>query len=324
MKIIYIPVVIPVNIRTFFALVLCLVASILLIVGVSTRNWLMIEMRGQPQSSNGRITRIVAYQALQFVDVYICSPSTHFKGDFCAPTHVVYSQCDDSSDSWCVGGTGFLIAFACGIVAAVAGILSLGVGLVREMRHFIVSGVAALAAIVGCVAYMAGYQRALHGGLFPAIDAEATSTGGVVNYHVGFSYYCFLVGTMMMVIGAGISTSLLFCAAHGVENRAHNPPKIQLVHMDAKSTQQIATLAPQPGFVQLSDGRFSIGGEDDDDDDDLIVTVPPSQHQLAASLESGGSEPVTRENTGLPLAADEQPKPKLVDVEEVRCDNVNQ
>lgn len=281
MKIIYIPVVIPVNIRTFFALVGCLLAGILLIVGVATQSWMLVELRANNESiTTTQYTRIVGYQGLQFVDVYYCTRSAYYRGDFCDAQHVVYTECDDAKDSWCRGRAGFLVTFACGIVAALLALVSIGVGLVREMRHGIMGLLAAAIAISGSVAYAGAYATAMRGGLLDSI--EATAGSAVVVNKMGYGFYCYMFGTCILFMSGVTSASLYICAAHGKENRARHPPKVSVVHMNAASTTQLAPNAPAPGFVQLSsDSRFSLEDGAADDDEELVVP-PPSQSSSAA------------------------------------------
>lgn len=296
MKIIYIPIVVPVNLRTFCALVLCLIGSIMLIVGLATEHWLVMEMRTDTPSPDTKVSKIIAYQSLQYVDVYVCSISTHFKGDFCIPTHVVYTQCDDVSDSWCIGRKGFLTALTFGVLSGIVGLLSIVVGLVMEMRHGYVAGAAGLLGVCGSIAYVVGYNDAVSGGFLPALLANAQANNGVVSHSLGFSFYCYVLGTCLVATGAAVSLSLRICPAHGVHNRALQAPKIQTVEMNARSSTQIATVAPQPGFVQLNDGRYTV--DDDDDDDDGLITVPP--RSPPKPLEAMSQSPMTRQDTQPP------------------------
>lgn len=284
MKVIYIPVVIPVNIRTFFALVGCFIASLLIIGGIASQSWMLVEMRATNGSASGsRFTRIVGYQGLQFVDVYYCTRSLYYQGDFCDAQHIVYAQCDDATDAWCRGRVGFLITFVCGIVAALVALCSIGVGLVREMRHGLVSLIAAAAAIGGCVAYAGAYATAMRGGLLDSIEESARSED-LIN-HMGYGFYCYTFGTCILFISAITSASLYVCAPHGKENRARNAPPVTIVHMDAASTTQLAHHAPAPGFVQLSsDGRFALDDiEEMDQEEEELQVVPPVRPTTATT-----------------------------------------
>jgi hypothetical protein len=295
MKVIYIPVVIPVNLRTFAALVVCLLGSVLLTVGIATQSWLLLEMRSKSPLSH--VSKVVAFQGLQFVDVYVCSASQHFKGDFCDPRHVVYMQCDDATDSWCMGRSGFLVAFASGLIALLLGFASIVTGLIREMSHGIVAGAGAVWALIGIVGYGAGYSTAIKNGILPELLQEAADDMGSVTHHLGFSFYCYLIGTVCMMASAATSLSLRICATHGDENRAMHPPKIQVLHLDAQSTTQLATVAPQPGFVQLNDGRFTVSNDDDGGDDELITSTTQSTAPPTLQPPRETTSPLRREDT---------------------------
>lgn len=268
MKIIYIPIVIPVNIRTLVALVLCVLGVLCIGLAVATESWLKMEM--QTDGSGTRVTKIVAYQSLQYVNVYLCRPSARFQVEFCSTTHVVYTQCDDANDAWCVGRAGFLATMGTGILAVLVGLTSLGVGFVWELFHGYVAGLAAFCSVAGTITYATGYKAAVSGGLLAAIYAEAKVDHGLVTHSLGYSFYAYLLGTVVLCCAAALSSSLHCCAAHGDANRARQAPKIQLVEMDARGSTEIATIAPQPGFVRL-DGRNNMT----DDDDDLITVPPP-------------------------------------------------
>lgn len=280
MKIIYIPVVIPVNLRTFVALQLCLLATILLTAGVSTHSWHTLSLKIRSEYSNvSRVSKVVAYQGLQYIDVYVCSKSSHFHGDFCDPHHVIFTQCDDTSDSWCVGRVGFLMAFWCGIVALVLSLVSIGIALVREVRHGFVAAAAAAFGVVGVAAYYGGYRASVSGGLRESLyyAADVSYTTGVMDESWGGSFYAYFAGVVCVVSAAIISLSLHCCAAYGRDNRAFtDAPTIQTVHMDTTSTTTIATIAPQPGFVQLSTHAGGCAYDDDDDADGLITVMPDS------------------------------------------------
>jgi hypothetical protein len=273
MKIIYIPIVIPVNIRTLWALLMILLASVLITIAVATESWLVMEMHtdAATRTSTASISKIVAYQSLQFVDVNICRPSARFQVEFCSTTHVVYAQCDDATDPWCVGRVGFLTALGTGIAAIIVGVVSIGVGVVRELALGYFAGLASLCSVMGTISYASGYNKAVGDGLLAAIYAEAKVDKGTVTHTLGYSFYAFLLGSVLLCSAAGLAVSLYFCAAHGEDNRAHQAPKIQVVEMDLRGSAEVATMAPQPGFVRLGGGTFN----NDDEDDDGLITVPP-------------------------------------------------
>ncbi|CUG93454.1 claudin-like protein, putative [Bodo saltans] len=273
MKIIYIPIVVPVNIRTLWALLMIVVAAVLITIAVSTESWLVMKMETDPlnRTSATAISKIVAYQSLQVVDVNICRPSARFQVEFCSTTHVVYAQCDDATDPWCVGRVGFLTALGTGIAAIIVGVISIAVGLVKELALGYFAGLASLCSVMGTIAYASGYNKAVGDGLLAAIYSEAQVEHGTVTHTLGYSFYAFLFGSVLLCSAAGLSVSLFFCAAHGDENRAHQAPKIQLVEMDLRGSAEVAAMAPQPGFVRL-DGGATVDYDDDEDD---LITVPP-------------------------------------------------
>lgn len=263
MKIVYIPIVIPVHVRTLVAMSLCALASVLMIIGLATNKWLTIEMH-LPIESSSITTKLFAYQSLEYVDVTQCEKHRY---EVCYNSRVVYSQCDDTTDSWCAGRVGFLVSLGAGVAGVLVTLGAIGGGLVRERFHGLLSCVSAVCTAVALVAYYIAYQRVASTGMIQVIQNQANYEGGSVTHSMGYSFTSFMVGAVALFIGAATSMSLRVVPHHDEsrDQAVRDASTIQVVEMDIRASD-VAIGAPKPGFVRL---------EEDEDDDGLIM-VPPA------------------------------------------------
>ena len=287
MRVIYVPIVIPVNYRTLFSLVGSLLAASLLIYACASGRWNTASLTPNYNSATTG-TSIVIFQGLQSINIDICSPTTVRTGimQMCEMRHVIYSECDELSDPWCQGGNMFTASFGTIIASSVVLFLAVMVGFVREMMLGFILLVAGCVEILCAVTYLKGDQMATNGGLLPYLSKHAMSSGGHFSYGHSHAFYMFLAGVALTFLSAGLSLSLWCCAVHGEENRARHPPSVQMVRMDTNPDVEIAQSAPQPGFVRLSDGRFAVheNGDDEEDDDLGLVTSERDPQSAAAAV----------------------------------------
>jgi hypothetical protein len=307
MKIVYVPIVIPVNYRTILSLIGGLVALLLMIFATQSNQWKGYNLSSgssgavstasptaigdptlSPQQQQPSLAQIHVDQGLRSINIKICSPewSPRVKAPayLCEMRHVIYSECDTLSDSWCQGGQPLSAAFRAAVAGTVLLGLTLTVGFLREMLLGIFLSIVFGLQVLVLALYHQGEKISMNGGVIPYLERSAVKTGGVWWHYPSDGYYCFLAAMTVVACCAALSLSLWCCAAHGDENQARHPPSVTVVEMEARGSSsvgggggevELAQTAPEPGFVRLGSGDV----EDDDDGRELIAAVEASHRQ---------------------------------------------
>ena len=286
MKIIYIPIVIPVNYRTIFSLVGSFVAFVMLIYACQCKRWNVCELKPTHITAESG-TSVEISQSLQSIDIKVCSHTwSQGQGEgrppmyLCEIRHVIYSECDTVSDSWYQGGQKFTGSFVSLVAAILLVFFAMAVGFLREMMFGPLLLLAGCVQILAATLYGEGMGMSMNSGVLPYLQKQSLLTGGSFTQARGEGYIVFIAGMVLTLASSLLALSLWCCAAHGQENRARHPPSVQVVEMDAMPGVEIAQTAPQPGFVRLSsDSRFSIERAEREDDDDGSLGLVTDHHQ---------------------------------------------
>jgi hypothetical protein len=277
MKIIYVPVVVPVNLRTLLAQVLGVVSLLLLIVAVATESWLSIVASVPSPDPVSRVTRLQVSQGLQSSTARLCAWSSFVNASLCDATSVDYSQCGRrDEDEWCKGHDFLTYAYGSDIVALLLLVASIAGAFYREFVLGPLQLISCIGQAVALGMFFAGGSNAVAAAEanlnYNLVDSSKSSMHSSYNY----GFYAAVGSLSLTAVGAFIGMSLFVHLEHGDENRAHNAPSIQVVRIDASNSTVVAPAAAAPGFVRLSDGRFSVVRERDEADDVELITEAPS------------------------------------------------
>lgn len=278
MKVVYIPIVLPINIRTFWALGFGTIGLILLIVSLALGDWLQVTYSNAVKTpADGDIVSVAMVQSLQVVSTTTCYHDVLFpKTPMCGTMQVQYVECDASEGSlWCEGKNYFVSAFALLIIAVIGAAIGTIIGFYRELFYgpaLLIMGILSGTALMF---FRMGVNKVTEVGPAYIIRYIAEAERGNVDVSVGSSLVWGAVAVALIMIAALISSSLLVYRVESRAPAAQNPPRVQVVNMSVAAGGNIASMAPRPGFVALSRNEFQLNtGDDDDDDLDLIEATP--------------------------------------------------
>jgi len=281
MKVVYIPIVLPINFRTFWALGFGTLGLVMLIIALSEGNWLDVTYRNDRKSLvDGDITSVTMSQSLQVVTTTTCYHDVAYpKTPMCGIMQVQFVECDAKEQSlWCTGKNYFVSAFAMLIVAVIGTGLATFAGMYRELVYgpmLFGMGVISGAALV---LFRIGANKVTNVGPAYIISYIATVENGSVNVSVGSSLAWAAFGVALIIIASLISSSLLVYRVESRNVAAQNPPRVHVVNMQVAAGGNIAAMAPRPGFVALSRNEFQLNTGDDDDDDLDLIHAPAQPH----------------------------------------------
>lgn len=283
MKVVYIPIVLPINIRSFWAIGLGTIGLLLLILSLSWGSWLSVTYTNEQAKWEGDIKSVQMVQSLQSVSTTTCYHDPMFpKVPMCGVMQVQYVECDSSEGSlWCEGNTFFVAAFAILVLSIIGTFVSTIVGFFRELWYGPCTLVLGIASAIALILYRFGVSKVTAAGPAYIIRYIARADNGNVSVTPGISLVLGAIGVTSLLIGSLVSISLL---VYRVESRTvtEHSPRVQVVKMSVAAGGNIASMAPKPGFVALSRNEFQLNtGDDDDDDLDLIqaqtTQTAPSQ-----------------------------------------------
>lgn len=290
MRVIYIPLILPINVRNIVALGMAFVALVLLVLGVSIGNWINVDYTNtNPSTVDGTLLSVSIRQGLQYVSFKGCFYDTQLLKGICETSETRYAYCNDggkdtTNDLWCVGQSSFVASFALLVIGLVGGFLALVLVFLREEWFgpflFLVSACTGIGLILFRVAD-GDVEKRGHAYL---IDAIARIENGEMSIKMGLSFPLATVGALVQAAASVLACSTLLCKPATTTERGPRPD-ISVVRMNAGTDVRMAAHAPRPGFVQLGTGDrngapFTISNriEDETDSDELdLITVQTVQ-----------------------------------------------
>lgn len=228
MKVIYIPVVIPMNTRTFLSMGLMLLGGIITVATVISNSWFVAEVdmtsgsiinTDDPERST---THLALRQGLQVVNVIACSQHKRV-GDFvtCTNLHVNYMQCTRGRDdvyNWCDGRSSYLAVFSLALVSGILGLFGWLTALYRENKLLYPAGLTTLLNLISAILYFTTYHSAVDGALYPSIRLFASlGDGAKFISSLGISYGFFWVATLAYFAAFALSFSARWSDRHASE-----------------------------------------------------------------------------------------------------------
>lgn len=195
--------------RSLAALLFGCVSSVLFIIALSTRSWLLYDLHGATMQSH-------VYQSLATLywqDCTVSSGSSSGVGSVlrCTTTVTSFSDCSGTSSTSlaCVGYGWYQAAFGSGVLAAMIGLAAPFTWATnRSFAHHY----ALLCATVSMVSYSVGYSKAVADGIGVSFADMWTRYGGnrpeTLSHHAGFSFNCFGCGIAFAAI------AFLFAISH--------------------------------------------------------------------------------------------------------------
>eukprot|EP00744_Colponema_vietnamica_P013729 GILI01019257.1.p1 GENE.GILI01019257.1~~GILI01019257.1.p1 ORF type:complete len:293 (+),score=38.07 GILI01019257.1:64-942(+) len=278
MKVVYIPIILPINIRTFWAMGFGTLGLFLLGFALLRGDWLNVAYTNPIVTrTDGDVLSVTMHQSLQVVTTTSCYYDTTYpKEPMCSMVQVEYVECESSEKSlWCEGKNYFVSSLAIFIIAMIGASITTVIGFYRELWYGPLELV--MGALSGCaiVLYRLGANKVTSVGPAYIVQYIAKAESGSVNVSVGASFMWAAIGVSFIILGSLISSSLLVYRVESSNVTAQNPPRVQVVNMQVAAGGNIASMAPRPGFVALSRNEFQLNTADDDDDDlDLIQAHP--------------------------------------------------
>lgn len=297
MKVIYIPVTFPFNLRTLTVLFPVLLASILLLVAANMDSWLTVNLALPNWDKTTQSLTLDLNFSLDKVGITLCLPVTSHgvtKVE-CSTVHVIFSSCRDAAgpqnmideDLLCNRSWMSVAAFALSLSAGVFGLLSLVAVFFLELS---LGPLTLLAAILGG----AGLTLSkIHQGDFATLlldlrDTAAhrqgstfqTNTNPLAEFLAAAAVACYLI--------CSVVAFTLFCCAKDSEkatedtdaptgekrrNTALHPPRPMIMNVD-RATTELPSSHARPGFVSLGNDDDRLG---DDDLRDALDEHPAAQ-----------------------------------------------
>lgn len=278
MKVVYIPIILPINIRTFWALGFGTLGLFFLIFALGKGDWLNVKYTNPaPLHIDSEILSANMQQSLQVVTTTTCYYDAIYpKEPLCSMLQVEYTSCDSSEGSlWCEGKNYFISAFAIFIVSIIGSSIATVIGFYRELWFGPLELTMGALSGGALVLYRLGANKVTTVGPAYIVKNIARAEQGSVDVSVGVSFMWAAIGVSVIILASLISSSLLVYRVESSNATAQNPPRVQVVNMQVAAGGNIASMAPRPGFVALSRNEFQLNtGDDDDDDLDLIQAHP--------------------------------------------------
>eukprot|EP00758_Cryptobia_borreli_P008475 Tbor_TRINITY_DN5392_c0_g1::TRINITY_DN5392_c0_g1_i1::g.4002::m.4002 len=284
MKVVYIPVVLPIIKRTLFSIVLLILSAVLITIGLSLGRWIFVTYKRVEAPAeyipDGSIMTMYVQQGLQNVELRTCYHVVDFVEPMCLSRSIIYSFCK-TKEGYCAGKLKFTVSFACFIIVIVGCVISIIVALMNEKAAGFVALFAYLVfGTAGILTFVNG-QIDIQNREFVQLNDNMASMKKTLETDVSF-HLC-VVGVCFGALAGFICSTIICCPSKSYteRERAH----IQVVTMEVGGATSIAANAPRVGFMRIGESEsgsefqnvFSIGHGDEEDDIELDLITSTNE-----------------------------------------------
>ena len=325
MKIVYIPITIPWNVRSFFSFGIALICAVMIGVSLASTDWYHAAYQLSPVIANPSdpiqvdlhkydIDRVTVKLGPWKLTMEICGNSKSLGAWACHEKQNVFEECrrrqredlarfgSEQEDAfrgfdWCSGYKMTLASFGLFAIACILLVLNILLSFIWERCHGVLCLICLVITVVAMIMYADGALTFMNEE-FTHLEEQMRTAGGqhtVSRFHrPGAAIIATTLGIIGIFFSTCISLSLFCCPPKNWAERNKNRPRIQIVTTDRSSRSgPMPVAAPQPGFQSIdanNEPALDYNGGNEEGDQEMAVTncggrAPPNARRRHQALD---------------------------------------